>query len=100
MARRPGERKSRGIRLAIWSVVLVLAGSVQIYWSAGSRSHADLALQKVLAYKERAGTYPANLMEAGLDGQALQGKWNLRYSVKEGKPKTYLPRTDLAIDHV
>lgn len=91
MARRPGERRNRGFRLAVWSVVLVLAGIIQTYWCIGTRSDADLALQKVLAYKERAGTYPASLRDVGLDDRELQGKWHLTYSVKEGKPSLTYP---------
>lgn len=91
MASSPVERKGRGIRMAVWSVVLVLAGTAQVYWSAGSRSAADLASQKVLAYKERAGTYPLNLRDAGLDDRELQEKWRLRYSVKEDRPRLAYP---------
>jgi|GEM_PF-1771511 len=91
MLRKPAERKDRGIRMAIWSVALVLASTVQIYWNAGSRSNADLASQKVLAYKERTGSYPASLRDAGLDDSELQKKWRLRYSVKEGEPRLTYP---------
>ncbi|RJP82277.1 MAG: hypothetical protein C4522_03565 [Desulfobacteraceae bacterium] len=91
MIRRSGERKSRGIRMIIWSVVLVLAGIVQTYWSVCTRSEADRALQKVLAFKERAGIYPASLREAGLDDTEWQEKWKLRYSVKDGKPILVYP---------
>ena len=91
MIRRPAERKGRCIRLAIWSVAFVLAGAVQIYWSSGCRSNADLVVQKVLAYKENSGTYPANLRDVGLDHMELQKKWALRYSVKEGNPKLTYP---------
>lgn len=87
MSRGPDERKNRGIRMAIWSVVLVLAGAVQTYWCVGSRGNADMALQKVLAYREHAGAYPASLGEVALDDRELQEKWHVRYSVKEGKPR-------------
>jgi len=91
MIRKPEERKSRGIRLAIWAAALILAGVVQAYWSAASRSDADLALQSVQTFKERAGTYPASLREVGLDDQALQEKWGIRYSVREGQPTLVYP---------
>lgn len=91
MLRRPAERKDRGIRMAIWSVALVLASTVQVYWSVGSRSDADLAAQKVLAYKERTGSYPASLRDAGLDDSELQKKWRLRYSVNEREPRLTYP---------
>jgi hypothetical protein len=91
MIRRPDERKRRGIRIAIWSVVLVLAGTVQGYWSAASRNAADTALQEVLAFRERVGTYPSSLAETGLDEQALQSEWKVRYFVQEGKPRLVYP---------
>lgn len=91
MLRRPSERKDRGIRMAIWSVALVLASIVQVYWSVGSRSDADLASQKVLAYKERTGSYPASLRGVGLDDSELQKKWHLRYSVNEREPRLTYP---------
>lgn len=91
MARRPDERRSRGIRLVVWSVALSLALSFQAFWSVGSRSDAESALKKILAHKERAGSYPASLREMGLDDDELQGKWRLRYSVKEGKPRLTYP---------
>lgn len=91
MLRRPSELKDRGIRMAIWSVALVLASIVQVYWSIGSRSDADLASQKVLAYKERTGSYPASLRDVGLDDSELQKKWRLRYSVNEREPRLTYP---------
>jgi hypothetical protein len=48
-------------------------------------------LQKVLAFRERAGTYPSSLAEAGLDGKALQADWKVRYFVQEGKPRLVYP---------
>jgi hypothetical protein len=91
MTRRSVERKDRGIRMAIWSVALVLSSTAQVYWSVGSRSDADLASQSVLAYKERTGTYPVNLRDAGLDDSELQKKWRIRYSMKDGEPRLTYP---------
>lgn len=91
MAIRPAERKSRGIRLMIWLVVPVLSVAVHIYWSASTRSNADLALQKVMTYKERVGIYPASLKDAGLDDEMLRKKWRIRYSIKEGRPSLTFP---------
>ena len=91
MVQRPIERKNRGIRLATWSIVFALAGSIQIYWSRASRNEAESALQNVKAYKERTGSYPASFREVGLEDKYLKDKWGLRYSVKEGKPALTYP---------
>lgn len=93
MIRKPGERKARGIRLAIWSLTFALAGSVLTYRNAASRNEADLALTRLLEYKQRTGSYPGSLGEVGLDEAKLHDKWRLRYSVKEGKPALVYPQT-------
>jgi len=91
MIRKPEERKRRGIRLAIWSITLALACTVQIHWSEASHNEAEVALNKILAYKERTGIYPASLKEVGLDYKYLKEKWELRYWVKEGKARLVYP---------
>lgn len=91
MIRRPGERKGRGIRLAIWTMTLALAGTVQVYWSVATRTDAESALQKVLTHKEHTGTYPVSLKEVGLDDTYLKDTRKLRYSVREGKPALTYP---------
>lgn len=91
MTRGSGGSKGRGIRMAVWSAVAVLACSAQGYWGMASRSDADLASQKVLAYQARTGAYPASLRDAGLDDGELQKKWSLRYSVKGGRPELAYP---------
>jgi len=91
MTRGYGGNKGRGIRMAVWSAVPVLACSAQGYWGMASRSDADLASQKVLAYKAQTGAYPASLRDAGLDDGELQKKWSLRYSVKGGRPGLAYP---------
>jgi len=99
MFQRPAERQSRGIRLAVWSITFALAGGVQAYWSAASRTAAESASEKILAYKDRAGTYPASLKEAGLDDRDLKDKWKIRYALREGKPALSYPApiTPLAV---
>lgn len=91
MIRRPDERKRRGIRITIWSVALVLACTVQVYWTTASHNAADSTLHKVLAFRERVGTYPSSLAEVGLDEQTLQAKWGVRYFVQQGKPRLVYP---------
>ena len=91
MIRKPEERKRRGIRLAIWTITLALACTVQIHWSEASHNEAELASKKILAYKERTGTYPASLKEVGLDGKYLEDEWALRYFVQEGKARLIYP---------
>ena len=91
MIRRPEERKRRGIRLAIWAITLALTCTVQGHWSKASRSEAESALNKIMAYRARTGTYPASLKEVGLDDSYLKDEWQLRYAVREGKPTLSYP---------
>lgn len=91
MLRRPDERKKRGIRLAIWCATFALAGSVQAFWSVASRSDADAAAATVSAYRERTGSYPANLSEVGLSDGRLREKWGIRYSIRDGAPTLVYP---------
>lgn len=98
MVRRPDERKSRGNRIAVWSLVIVVALAVQSYWRAASRNDAQLALNKVMEYKERAGVYPSSLREVGLDDRYLKEKWKIRYWVREGKPALVYPVTFMPFD--
>lgn len=98
MVRKPEERRNRGVRLAVWGLAFLLAGGVQSYWSAASRKDAETALQKILTYKERTGTYPAGLKEVGLDDAALEAKWKLRYSLKDGMPMLVYPATFVWMD--
>lgn len=98
MIRRPEERKSRGIRLAVWAAAFALAGTVQTYWSIASKQDADLVLKKVLAHKARTGSYPATLKEVGLDDEHLKEKWRLRYSIREGQPMLVYPVPFMPLD--
>jgi hypothetical protein len=91
LIRKPDERKKRSIRLAIWSVTLTLAGSVQIHWSIESHNTADKVIKTILAYKSRLGTYPKTLKEIGINAQDLDEKWELRYILEEGKPRLVYP---------
>lgn len=86
MIRRPGERRSRGIRLAVWCTMLALSGALQAYWSAASRSDAESALKGVLAHKERTGVYPSDLGKAGIDETYLREKSGVRYRMSDGRP--------------
>lgn len=97
IVRRPLERKNRLIGVAAWSATLVLAGAMQIHWDTVSRADADRVAVTVLAYRDRAGVYPAGLEELGLDEEVL-GKWKIRYRLLEGKavlnyPASFMPLT-------
>lgn len=91
MRLRQAERKKRGIRLAIWCATFALAGSVQAFWSVASRSDADQAAATVSAHRERTGSYPVSLREAGLSGERLKEKWGLKYSIRDGEPMLAYP---------
>lgn len=91
MIRKPDERKQRGIKLAIWFVVLAVAGAVQSHWAEGTRDEAGKVAKALREYKTRTGAYPANLKEGGLDEQALNDQWEIRYLIRDGKPMLVYP---------
>lgn len=86
MVMKPAERKGRGIRIAVWLAVFVLAGGVQAYWERAGRDAADGAVAAVVAHRARTGSYPASLTEAGVS-EALRQRWGIVYRLNEGKPQ-------------
>jgi hypothetical protein len=103
MARKPAERKQRGIRMAIWFVVLSVAVAVQSHRASGTSGEANKVAKAVLDYKTRTGAYPAGLKDAELDEVALEREWDIRYFMREGKPVltypvTFMPLTTLDYD--
>ena len=91
MLRQPQERRVRATRLAIWCLAFVLAGSVQSYRAAATRSHAEQVVQTVLAYQKRTGAYPSSLTEAGLDQDLVRRSWRVGYVVRDGQPVVSYP---------
>jgi hypothetical protein len=103
MARKPAERKLRGIRMAIWFVVLSVAMAVQSHRAGGAKEETDKVVKTVLDYKTRTGAYPAGLKDAGLDEVTLEREWDIRYFMREGKPvltysATFMPLTTVDYD--
>jgi hypothetical protein len=96
MIRKKDERKTRGTRIAIWSLALALTCIVQTYWSKASHNEAEITLKKIRIYKEHTGNYPDSLREVGLDDRQLMDTWMIRYVVDKGKvsftyPKPFMP---------
>jgi hypothetical protein len=91
MLRQPQERKARATRLAIWCLAFALAGSVQSYRAAATRSHAEQVVQTVLAHQKRTGAYPSSLTEAGLDQDLVRRRWRVGYLVRDGQPLVSYP---------
>jgi hypothetical protein len=85
MAIRPAERRSRGIRLAIWVTALVVAFGGRAHWDTTAREEANTAVSAVKAYKGRTGAYPYSMGEVGIDAQALKEEFSLSYRVHDGK---------------
>jgi hypothetical protein len=103
MARKPAERKLRGIRMVVWFVVLSVAMAVQSHRANGTKEETDKVVKTVLDYKTRTGAYPAELKDAGLDDVALEREWDIRYFMSEGKPvlaypNTFIPLTSIEYD--
>ena len=89
IAIRPLERRSRAIRLAIWSVTLVASFAARAQWDVAAHEEATAAVSAVQVHKGRTGKYPASLSEAGLDAEALKKKYSLSYRLEDGKPKLF-----------
>lgn len=98
MAMRPAERRSRSVRLAIWTATFVLAAGVQGYFGVATRNEAERAVAKVVAFKQGKGAYPTTLGDAGVDEKRLKDNWKIRYLLKDGKasltyPAVFMPLT-------
>jgi hypothetical protein len=97
MIRRRGERRRFLVRAGIWAFALVLSTAVQTHWADTCQREADRAVQAVLAYKARIGSYPASLKEAGLDGEGLRSRWGINYYSREGKMVLCYPSTFMVL---
>lgn len=98
MVVRPIERRSRSVRLAIWTATFVLAAGVQGYFGVATRNEAERAVGKVVAFKQGKGAYPATLGDAGVDEKRLKDRWKIRYFLEDGKasltyPAAFMPLT-------
>ncbi len=103
MIRRAGERRGRAIRMAVWSGALLLVSGTHLWRDHADRRFADQAAREVLEYRQRTGSYPANLAEAGLAGGPSVTGTKLRYAVRDGNPTlaypaTFMPLTTHAYD--
>ncbi len=87
MVLRPNERRSRSIRLAIWTVTIVVTVAATTHWDAVARQEADAAVSAIVAYKSRTGAYPGSLADVGINPQPLREKYSFGYRVDiNGKP--------------
>lgn len=98
MVMRPAERRSRSVRLAIWTGTFVLAAGIQGYFGVTTRNEAERAVGKVVAFRQEKGAYPATLGDAGVDEKRLKDRWKIRYFLKDGKasltyPAAFMPLT-------
>ncbi|GAB2880225.1 hypothetical protein GCM10027277_56830 [Pseudoduganella ginsengisoli] len=86
-----GERRSRAIRLAIWSAALLLAGATQVHWQHASLDQANAVATALVSASKRNGAYPTSLDAAGFNSAALREEWGITYRLYEGKPQLSYP---------
>jgi hypothetical protein len=93
----PGWRR-RVLRFGLWAIALGLSGAVHAYWSQAARAQADAVASAVLAYKSRAGSFPASLEQVGLDEIRLRHDWMLGYAFADGRPSLFYAATFTMFD--
>lgn len=93
MIRRPEQRTRRCVRLIIWTLVALASAGAQMYWFYGTKNRAEEVLQGIQAFREKHGAFPPGLADAGMDAFAMQSRWHIRYSLKDGRPRLTYPAT-------
>lgn len=92
---RPLERRSRAIRLAIWSATLVASFAAREQWDAAAHEEATAAVSAVQVHKGRTRKYPASLSEVGIDAEALKKKYSFTYRIEDGKPRLFYSKPSM-----
>jgi hypothetical protein len=97
VSRDRGQLKSRSIKFSLWLATMSVVCSLHWYYSVSARRAADQFEMAIEQYKARHGSYPENLMAAGLDAERAY-RINLHYGVFDGRPLLVYGATLVAFD--
>lgn len=95
--RHPEQRARRASQAAIWLCSVSLISGVHLYRATSTRHHAQLLVEKVIAYRQSHGSYPATAQAIGYsDARIRELFFTGGYFLTEGKPylfytSTYMP---------
>ena len=95
--RHPEQRAQRASQAAIWLCSVSLIVGVHLHMAIQTRDHAQRLVEKVSAYQQRHGRYPANAQALGYSDAQIRELLGLGdYFLTEGKPSlfyasTYMP---------
>jgi hypothetical protein len=84
---KPARRRLQAVKVCLWLAVVVGTWNLHRYYEITARAAADEVTQAVLAYKEKTGSYPERLQDAGVALDRRGGPWRIRYWADE--PKTH-----------
>jgi len=83
---KPARRRLQAIKVCLWLAVVAGGYSLHWYYRIAARAAADEVIQVVLAYKEKTGSYPKRLEDAGVAlGQGGRLPWRISYFETEQK---------------
>ena len=103
MWRKPAQRRVAGVKMLMWTVVLLALACVHGYYARAARAEAQQAVAAVLAYGVQHQGFPASLAAAGIDQTGLKKRWMLAYTLDRGKPvlfyaSTFMPFETISFD--
>lgn len=70
--------------MAIWFAATVVVTLAFSYRDRTAREEVEVAIAAVKDHKQRTGSYPASLAEAGLDATGLRAKYSVGYFLQAG----------------
>ena len=81
---RSADRAARAARMAIWLGMTVVIALAFGHRDGTAREEVELAIAAVKGHKQRTGSYPASLAQAGLDATGLRAKYSVGYFLEAG----------------
>lgn len=81
---RPAERAARAARIVIWLATIFLLTAALGYRDRAARQEVEAAIEVVSNHKQRTGSYPATLADAGLDIARLRKRYSVGYFLEAG----------------
>ena len=95
--RHPEQRARRASQAAIWLCSVSLIVGMHVYRATSARDQAQLLVEKVIAYRQSHGRYPATAQALGYSDKQLRELFVMGgYFLTDGKPylfyaSTYMP---------
>lgn len=90
MYRHKEERKTRGVKLALWMAATFVTLAVNYHEYGYARDAANDVVAELAKYHETNGSYPSNLEALGYDSKSLKSTLGMySYQNEEGQPFFY-----------